>query len=160
MTRTCDLRFWKPSLYPAELRDRSPAESRGRLEAAYQSSGVIPVSAANNGNENDPRGHRQPLPRPPDDRSIKGGEDQADEHDQRAALGVTIQHSWIHGPTGRLILRPPFGRQNPRAGFMMRRDSFGFHDSGPSSIGRECGPFVTIRKEFLYLARGKIGGYG
>src|SRR5579863_3218353 len=24
MTRTCDLRFRKPSLYPAELRDRSP----------------------------------------------------------------------------------------------------------------------------------------
>src|SRR5580692_782381 len=30
MTRTCDLRFRKPSLYPAELRDRSPAvEQRG-----------------------------------------------------------------------------------------------------------------------------------
>ena len=25
MTRTCDLRFRKPSLYPAELRDRTPA---------------------------------------------------------------------------------------------------------------------------------------
>jgi hypothetical protein len=25
MTRTCDLRFRKPSLYPAELRDRGPA---------------------------------------------------------------------------------------------------------------------------------------
>jgi hypothetical protein len=25
MTRTCDLRFRKPSLYPAELRDRSAA---------------------------------------------------------------------------------------------------------------------------------------
>ena len=25
MTRTCDLRFRKPSLYPAELRDREPA---------------------------------------------------------------------------------------------------------------------------------------
>src|ERR1700688_3699923 len=28
MTRTCDLRFRKPSLYPAELRDRSPAFCR------------------------------------------------------------------------------------------------------------------------------------
>jgi hypothetical protein len=26
MTRTCDLRFRKPSLYPAELRDREPGE--------------------------------------------------------------------------------------------------------------------------------------
>jgi hypothetical protein len=41
MTRTCDLRFRKPSLYPAELRDRSPADSRGRLEAPYQSGRVI-----------------------------------------------------------------------------------------------------------------------
>jgi hypothetical protein len=31
----------KPSLYPAELRDRSPADSRGRLEAPYQSGRVI-----------------------------------------------------------------------------------------------------------------------
>jgi hypothetical protein len=31
----------KPSLYPAELRDRSPAESRGRLEASYQSGRAI-----------------------------------------------------------------------------------------------------------------------
>src|SRR5882724_11008961 len=29
MTRTCDLRFRKPSLYPAELRDREPAEMGG-----------------------------------------------------------------------------------------------------------------------------------
>src|SRR3954462_6999485 len=28
MTRTCDLRFRKPSLYPAELRDREPGEKR------------------------------------------------------------------------------------------------------------------------------------
>src|ERR1700734_3650599 len=41
MTRTCDLRFRKPSLYPAELRDRSPADSRGRLKAPYQSGRVI-----------------------------------------------------------------------------------------------------------------------
>jgi hypothetical protein len=31
MTRTCDLRFRKPSLYPAELRDRGPAEGCGCL---------------------------------------------------------------------------------------------------------------------------------
>ena len=41
MTRTCDLRFRKPSLYPAELRDRSPAGRRGRLDAPYQSGRVI-----------------------------------------------------------------------------------------------------------------------
>jgi hypothetical protein len=29
MTRTCDLRFRKPSLYPAELRDRNPRLRRG-----------------------------------------------------------------------------------------------------------------------------------
>src|SRR6266581_2509532 len=29
MTRTCDLRFRKPSLYPAELRDRRPALGAG-----------------------------------------------------------------------------------------------------------------------------------
>src|ERR1700724_282928 len=29
MTRTCDLRFRKPSLYPAELRDREPGRSTG-----------------------------------------------------------------------------------------------------------------------------------
>src|SRR3954447_10595945 len=29
MTRTCDLRFRKPSLYPAELRDREPADEGG-----------------------------------------------------------------------------------------------------------------------------------
>jgi hypothetical protein len=28
MTRTCDLRFRKPSLYPAELRDREPGQMR------------------------------------------------------------------------------------------------------------------------------------
>jgi hypothetical protein len=32
MTRTCDLRFRKPSLYPAELRDREPGEKRGYRE--------------------------------------------------------------------------------------------------------------------------------
>src|SRR5579859_4854895 len=37
MTRTCDLRFRKPSLYPAELRDRSPALRKRRLEIPYQS---------------------------------------------------------------------------------------------------------------------------
>src|ERR1700754_810135 len=32
MTRTCDLRFRKPSLYPAELRDREPASYQsGRI---------------------------------------------------------------------------------------------------------------------------------
>ena len=31
MTRTCDLRFRKPSLYPAELRDRNPRPFRGCL---------------------------------------------------------------------------------------------------------------------------------
>jgi hypothetical protein len=31
----------KPSLYPAELRDRSPAGSRGHLKAPYQSCRVI-----------------------------------------------------------------------------------------------------------------------
>src|ERR1700679_27443 len=41
MTRTCDLRFRKPSLYPAELRDRSPADRSGRLEAPYQSGRMI-----------------------------------------------------------------------------------------------------------------------
>ena len=29
MTRTCDLRFRKPSLYPAELRDREPENKDG-----------------------------------------------------------------------------------------------------------------------------------
>src|SRR5260370_37546534 len=33
MTRTCDLRFRKPPLYPAELRDRRPAKVRGRFES-------------------------------------------------------------------------------------------------------------------------------
>ena len=37
MTRTCDLRFRKPSLYPAELRDRRPAANGGCLDAPYQS---------------------------------------------------------------------------------------------------------------------------
>jgi hypothetical protein len=37
MTRTCDLRFRKPSLYPAELRDRSPADIGGCFQAEYQS---------------------------------------------------------------------------------------------------------------------------
>ena len=41
MTRTCDLRFRKPSLYPAELRDRSPAGGRGRLKAPYQSAVTV-----------------------------------------------------------------------------------------------------------------------
>jgi hypothetical protein len=41
MTRTCDLRFRKPSLYPAELRDRRPALTGGCLDAKYQSGGVI-----------------------------------------------------------------------------------------------------------------------
>jgi hypothetical protein len=41
MTRTCDLRFRKPSLYPAELRDRRPAVRRGCLDAKYQSGRVI-----------------------------------------------------------------------------------------------------------------------
>ena len=40
MTRTCDLRFRKPSLYPAELRDRR-ARWRGRLGVKYQSEAVI-----------------------------------------------------------------------------------------------------------------------
>jgi hypothetical protein len=34
-------RFRKPSLYPAELRDRRPAGSRGRLKAPYQSAVMI-----------------------------------------------------------------------------------------------------------------------
>ena len=34
-------RFRKPSLYPAELRDRSPAGGRGRLKTPYQSAVVI-----------------------------------------------------------------------------------------------------------------------
>src|SRR5450631_2817039 len=47
MTRTCDLRFRKPSLYPAELRDRTPREGRrGRLKTPYQSAAVI-ASPAN-----------------------------------------------------------------------------------------------------------------
>src|SRR5450631_2610274 len=33
MTRTCDLRFRKPSLYPAELRDRNPRLPRGCFAA-------------------------------------------------------------------------------------------------------------------------------
>src|ERR1700680_2492860 len=33
MTRTCDLRFRKPSLYPAELRDREPAEVGGYCDS-------------------------------------------------------------------------------------------------------------------------------
>jgi hypothetical protein len=33
MTRTCDLRFRKPSLYPAELRDRRPAHSARGLRS-------------------------------------------------------------------------------------------------------------------------------
>src|SRR5450631_1934163 len=37
MTRTCDLRFRKPSLYPAELRDRRPAVRGGCLKVKYQS---------------------------------------------------------------------------------------------------------------------------
>src|SRR5437868_5521709 len=41
MTRTCDLRFRKPSLYPAELRDRSPARGAKGLAASYQSGRVI-----------------------------------------------------------------------------------------------------------------------
>src|SRR3981189_3907499 len=41
MTRTCDLRFRKPSLYPAELRDRRPAKVRGGLAAKYQSGRII-----------------------------------------------------------------------------------------------------------------------
>ena len=41
MTRTCDLRFRKPSLYPAELRDRRPAGRRGRLKSPYQSAVMI-----------------------------------------------------------------------------------------------------------------------
>src|ERR1700722_15825230 len=41
MTRTCDLRFRKPSLYPAELRDRSPAGRSGHLKAPYQSGRLI-----------------------------------------------------------------------------------------------------------------------
>src|ERR1700679_1969592 len=36
MTRTCDLRFRKPSLYPAELRDRSLPPLRRELAASYQ----------------------------------------------------------------------------------------------------------------------------
>jgi hypothetical protein len=36
MTRTCDLRFRKPSLYPAELRDRSFPPHRRELAASYQ----------------------------------------------------------------------------------------------------------------------------
>ncbi len=34
-------RFRKPSLYPAELRDRSAAGGRGRLKTPYQSAVVI-----------------------------------------------------------------------------------------------------------------------
>src|SRR5713226_752883 len=37
MTRTCDLRFRKPPLYPAELRDRTPADRSGRSKTPYQS---------------------------------------------------------------------------------------------------------------------------
>src|SRR6202020_806445 len=36
MTRTCDLRFRKPSLYPAELLDRSFPPHRRELAASYQ----------------------------------------------------------------------------------------------------------------------------
>ena len=41
MTRTCDLRFRKPSLYPAELRDRGPACVSRYLETSYQRARVI-----------------------------------------------------------------------------------------------------------------------
>jgi hypothetical protein len=41
MTRTCDLRFRKPSLYPAELRDRRPANRSACSETPYQSIRVI-----------------------------------------------------------------------------------------------------------------------
>ena len=34
-------RFRKPSLYPAELRDRSPAGGRARLKAPYRSAVTI-----------------------------------------------------------------------------------------------------------------------
>src|SRR3954462_8919863 len=40
MTRTCDLRFRKPSLYPAELRDREPAHDAG-MAIPYQSERLI-----------------------------------------------------------------------------------------------------------------------
>ena len=40
MTRTCDLRFRKPSLYPAELRDREPANRAG-IAFPYQSRSLI-----------------------------------------------------------------------------------------------------------------------
>lgn len=42
MTRTCDLRFRKPSLYPAELRDRVAAPRKhGPLLVPYQSARII-----------------------------------------------------------------------------------------------------------------------
>jgi LSD1 subclass zinc finger protein len=69
-----------------------------------------------NGNKNDQRCQRQPLHRPPGDRSIKCSEDQAKKHHQSAALGVTLRHScnpaiWKHGSNrgassrGLLIIR-------------------------------------------------------
>src|ERR1700709_2552930 len=41
MTRTCDLRFRKPSLYPAELRDREPGKVHRYPRIPYQSGGLI-----------------------------------------------------------------------------------------------------------------------
>src|SRR5262249_39016734 len=42
MTRTCDLRFRKPPLYPAELRDRGPAhDTRVPQTGPYQSPAPI-----------------------------------------------------------------------------------------------------------------------
>ena len=44
MTRTCDLRFRKPSLYPAELRDREPGEKRRYREFHTRAAARSPVS--------------------------------------------------------------------------------------------------------------------
>src|SRR5258708_7309746 len=49
MTRTCDLRFRKPSLYPAELRDREPENKDGRNGVSIAEQAAL----------------RQPFARPP-----------------------------------------------------------------------------------------------
>jgi hypothetical protein len=43
MTRTCDLRFRKPSLYPAELRDRRPALRADAWQLNTRAGGLSPA---------------------------------------------------------------------------------------------------------------------
>ena len=64
-TRTSDLRFRKPSLYPAELRDREPAGSRC-WGASYQSEpGIASPPDRPLGRMKAPRGFRIPEPQSP-----------------------------------------------------------------------------------------------